>query len=259
MRLIAGFATLTALTPVVALTIVAPHLIAAQDAVPAEARQANVTTVWQGVYTEEQVSTGHQLYEEQCAECHATGEAPAIVGDRFFRNWFEDSLKVPYSKMRTDMPQNNPGHLREQEYADILAYLLHEAGFPAGSTPLPADAERLAGILITDKSGPGGPVPNFTLVQVVGCLTQSGTSDWTLTNGTRPVRSREPGDSPAPALQALAASPLGAEKLQLMSVLPQHSALKGQKVQAKGFLMRNPTGDRLNLTALQGVAASCTP
>jgi hypothetical protein len=40
------------------------------------------------------------------------------------------------------VPEETPGSLRAQQYADVLAYMLKRNSAPAGSTPLPAaDAE----------------------------------------------------------------------------------------------------------------------
>jgi quinoprotein glucose dehydrogenase len=219
---------------------------------------AKVKTVWDGVYTAEQAEHGRDAYAEHCSHCHTTAEAPMIVGDRFLRRYFEDDLSVPFVKMRTDMPQDLPGTLSDQMYADILAYLLQTGEFPTGTQALPGDDKVLAGILVTGKEGPGGPVPNFSLVQVVGCLTEAG-GTWTVTNGTRPVRARDPGNSPEAEVQALAKSPLGTNTLELMSVLPQHRDFKGHKVQAKGLLNRTPTMERINVTTMQSVAPTCTP
>jgi hypothetical protein len=50
------------------------------------------------------------------------------------------------------MPQDNPGGLRRQEYADVLAYLFELNGLPAGDTALPADDCGLRRIRIATKS-----------------------------------------------------------------------------------------------------------
>jgi uncharacterized membrane protein YcgQ (UPF0703/DUF1980 family) len=42
-----------------------------------------------------------------------------------------------------------------------------------------------------------------------------------------------------------------------MNVYPRPEAYAGHKVEAKGFLIRDPTGDRLNATAVQSLAPRC--
>jgi S-disulfanyl-L-cysteine oxidoreductase SoxD len=42
------------------------------------------------------------------------------------------------------MPQDRPGSLSAEEYADVVAYILRLNGRPAGERELPADAALLA-------------------------------------------------------------------------------------------------------------------
>lgn len=49
---------------------------------------------------------------------------------------------------RTKMPIRNPGQLSDQEYADVIAYMLSYGGAPAGDTKLEPDIEALSDILI---------------------------------------------------------------------------------------------------------------
>jgi len=212
-------------------------------------------TVWDGVYTVEQATAGKQVYDRICSECHEVGEAPKILGPEFLRTWFEQDLNAPFTKMRTSMPDDAPGTLPIDNYVNVMSYLLQGAGLPAGTQPLTPDADRLHAIMIVGEVG--GSVPNFSLVQVVGCLTQDGTGTWTLTNGTSPARTREPGASPATELPALAGSALGTQTFQLGALPAARNDLKGHKVQAKGLLIRNPAGDRINITSVQGLSETC--
>jgi hypothetical protein len=50
--------------------------------------------------------------------------------------------------MSTTMPQDNPGSLAPQEYADILAFFFQLNGFPSGSRELPGDQDALGAIMI---------------------------------------------------------------------------------------------------------------
>jgi mono/diheme cytochrome c family protein len=212
-------------------------------------------TVWDGVYTVEQATAGKQIYDRICSECHEVGEAPKILGTEFLRAWFEQDLNTPFTKMRTSMPDDAPGTLPIENYVNVLSYLLQGAGFPAGTQPLTADADRLSAIMIVEEVG--GSVPNFSLVQVVGCLAQDGAGAWTLTKGSRPARTREPGVSPATELPALSGSALGTQTFQLIALPAARSDLKGHKVQAKGLLIRNPAGDRITITSIQGLSDTC--
>ena len=100
--------------------------------------------------------------------------------------------------------------------------------------------------------------PNFALVQVVGCLTPGPKNAWVLTNTSEPVTTKE--DEPTAAgLKTAATKPLGSQTYQLISIsgfTPESH--KGQKMEARGLLYREPNDARLNLTSLQMVAASCS-
>jgi len=216
-------------------------------------------TVWDGVYTNEQAARGKGDYEDNCASCHSTGEGPSLVGDAFMRRWFEDNLNAPFTRMRTQMPLDAPGTLPDNVYVDIISFLLAASGFPGGAGELRPDV--LASIFVVEKEGPGGPAPNFSLVQVVGCLTQGADKSWIVTNGTEPVRARDSGDSSPADLKVSEARPFGKQAFRLLDFpLLDRETRKGHKVQAKGYLIRQPNSeDRLNLTSLQTLAESCTP
>jgi hypothetical protein len=161
--------------------------------------------------------------------------------------------------MRDTMPADAPGSLAGPVYLDILTYLMEESGFPAGAGELAASPDLLASILVVGKSGPGGPVPNFSLVLVVGCLTRAADSSWRLTDSTEPVRTSEVGDSPPATVKAAAAQPLGRHVFRILDFPSPRAgdALDGHKVQAKGFLVRQADDDGLNLTALQSLGSTC--
>ena len=105
-------------------------------------------SVWDGVYTDEQAKRGTPLYSQFCASCHGPdltgGEmAPALVGGDFSSNWNGLPLGDLFERMRTSMPQNDPGGLSRQQNADILAYMLSSNKFPAGKTELPSETGAL--------------------------------------------------------------------------------------------------------------------
>src|SRR5262245_58820753 len=84
-------------------------------------------TQWDAVYTAAQASRGELLYAQHCASCHGPdlggGEmAPGLIGGDFNSNWNGLSLGELFERIRTSMPQNNPGSLNRQQNADILAF-----------------------------------------------------------------------------------------------------------------------------------------
>jgi len=98
-------------------------------------------TIWDRVYTTEQAARGEKLYATQCAQCHGEGltgveMAPPLTGDAFNQNWEGVPLSDLFERIRTSMPQTNPGSLTRAQTADILAHMLKVGGFPAGDMPL---------------------------------------------------------------------------------------------------------------------------
>ncbi|WP_353216241.1 cytochrome c [Sandarakinorhabdus sp.] len=111
-------------------------------------------SVWQGVFTADQADRGSAVYAERCGACHGaalngTGEAPALVGGEFVSHWDTMTVGDLYDRVRTTMPQNDPQSLSREDYADVLAFLLKNNGFPAGAQPLDRRSEVLATIGIT--------------------------------------------------------------------------------------------------------------
>jgi quinoprotein glucose dehydrogenase len=105
-------------------------------------------SVWSGVYSPEQAKRGEGTYAQSCAACHGAmldgGEmAPPLVGGPFNSNWNGMTLGDLMERARTTMPQNNPGSLSRQQYADVLALMLATGKFPAGQAELPRDTELL--------------------------------------------------------------------------------------------------------------------
>ena len=228
---------------------------------PAGATQENRTTVWDGVYTAEQAARGEAVYESHCSSCHqadfrGTEEASALAGDAFMEAWREDSVGNLYTRVRNLMPFDEPATLSDAAYLDSVAYLLQVNGFPAG--PRELTAAGAADIRIEDEDGPG-EVPSFALVRVVGCLARGDDTGWVLTEATRAVRTEDPSESSAEALAALADESLGTRTFELMAVYPDPAAHAGHRMEAKGFLIRSPDGNRINVSTLGMVGAACGP
>ena len=110
-------------------------------------------SVLQGVYTEEQRKRGQGVYADACANCHAaalTGAdvVPALVGPDFLGKWAGATAGELFEQIRSTMPQDSPGSLSPQQYADVVALIFNRNKFPAGRTPLPDDDAALRMIRI---------------------------------------------------------------------------------------------------------------
>ena len=110
-------------------------------------------SVWDGVYTEDQAKRGKKLYEHECMKCHGAsltggdGAAP-LSGDGFLGNWSDQTLDDLLERMRVTMPQDDPGKLNRQEYADVITYVLSFNKFPAGKEELSSQSMILKQIRI---------------------------------------------------------------------------------------------------------------
>ncbi|HWB85822.1 MAG TPA: cytochrome c [Bryobacteraceae bacterium] len=106
------------------------------------------SSVWDGVYTDEQAVRGEALYQHECASCHGTEmegieESPPLLGKDFKADWNGQALSKLFDKMRTSMPADHPGKLSAAQNADILAWILKENGFPHGASALTGDENTL--------------------------------------------------------------------------------------------------------------------
>ncbi len=115
-------------------------------------------SIWDGVFTVEQATRGEAAYDA-CTKCHGrrlNGAAddpdlkstPPLARAAFLREWDGRALATLFEVIRSTMPQNNPGSLSDQEYVDLIAYMLSVSQAPAGDTELPVDPAALGRIVI---------------------------------------------------------------------------------------------------------------
>jgi S-disulfanyl-L-cysteine oxidoreductase SoxD len=98
-----------------------------------------------GAYTRAQATRGQRIYGEKCAACHPL---EAFTDPVFLAAWNGQTAYALFTSIRTTMPQENPGGLRRQDYADLVAYLLHLNKLPAGSAELGASEDALKQVVI---------------------------------------------------------------------------------------------------------------
>jgi mono/diheme cytochrome c family protein len=116
--------------------------------------RAQEGSVGDGVYTEPQAKRGLTLYAEQCASCHGEtlgGVAdlfPALTGDAFIKTWQGKSVGDLFDKISMTMPALDPGSLKPEQVADVVAHILSVSKYPAGTKDLAASLEPLNHIKI---------------------------------------------------------------------------------------------------------------
>jgi hypothetical protein len=96
---------------------------------------------------------------------------------------------------------------------------------------------------------------------VVGCFTQRPDGQWILVNATEPFRTKKPTETTPEELNASATKAAGNQifLMQEMDAVPDFipDAHKGERMQAKGFLVRARNAERINLTSISTVSPTC--
>jgi polar amino acid transport system substrate-binding protein len=73
----------------------------------------------------QQVTAGMQAYDSNCSRCHGAtlvdGFAPKLSKPTLAKYGTAQDL---FNYLRQSMPKGNPGSLSEQEYYDVISYLL---------------------------------------------------------------------------------------------------------------------------------------
>ena len=93
-----------------------------------------------GVYTAAQADRGQALFRSKCASCHAPNR---FTDDLFYTSFAGKPLWEMFDVISDSMPEDNPGSLKKEEYADVIAYLLKLNNFP-GRRVRPADRQGRA-------------------------------------------------------------------------------------------------------------------
>lgn len=124
--------------------------LAAMSAIPASAQDLASAN---GIFTADQATRGMDVFEMNCAGCHAsnlngTPGGPGIAGSRFKVKWAKKTVGDFYTKIHDTMPAGMGGSLTEAEYIDIVAYILSVNKFAPGDAELVVDADALKAITI---------------------------------------------------------------------------------------------------------------
>ncbi len=92
------------------------------------------------LYTAQQANAGSGIYAQNCAMCHGAdlqgSAAPALAGQRFAPAGGSTTLGGVFRIIARQMPASAPGSLSHAQYEDVMAYILKNNGYSAGSTPL---------------------------------------------------------------------------------------------------------------------------
>ncbi|PZP63708.1 MAG: cytochrome c class I [Pseudoxanthomonas spadix] len=98
------------------------------------------------LFTAAQAEKGKQDYADNCALCHGdtlAGRAgPALKGKHFANPAAGFHVGDIFTIVSQNMPATQPASLDHDTYADIMAFLLQENGYPAGDKPLTFDEAK---------------------------------------------------------------------------------------------------------------------
>ena len=109
-------------------------------ALSAAAAAEDPRTIVDRVYSVAQAERGEQRFKVSCSSCHT----PSSFGDgTFAERWSGQTMAEVFEFVSNAMPENDPGGLKKEEYADVLAYILRINAYPAGYDELPTDPEAL--------------------------------------------------------------------------------------------------------------------
>ena len=96
-----------------------------------------------GVYTKAQADRAKAQFTKMCADCHpfnvAAKKKPddVLLGDEpFVKAWDGRTLAEMFTTIVMTMPNDGSGEVSDAEGVDLVAYILQQNGYPAGSRPL---------------------------------------------------------------------------------------------------------------------------
>jgi mono/diheme cytochrome c family protein len=254
-----------------AILVISPLILAGTLALPAtlEAQAApglkpgEYKTVWSSVFTETQAARGLAEFDANCLRCHTVdvdvlNPDARMIGPAFLERWREYDAESLFSFIKASMPRRDPGSLTDQAYLDIVAHLFKSNLFPAGEEELTLDV--VESIQIERKDGPR-PVPSGALIQVVGCLAPDG-AGWKLASAGEPVRTDTSNTSTPKELDHALVRELGNQTFRLQNVDYLGSdfdldSYSGQKMQTKGYVIRQPNRERIDITSMEMVSVRC--
>ncbi len=116
---------------------------------------AGAQTAKPALYTAEQAQAGATVYAQACASCHGGAMegagAPELKGAAFNERALAQGMTPQslHDVVAFTMPQVDPGGLKPEEYSAVVAYILQQNGYPAGTTPLAPSAPGMKETKVT--------------------------------------------------------------------------------------------------------------
>jgi len=102
--------------------------------------RSNASNLPPASFSTAQAARGEKIYDETCGTCHQPGQ---LVGQTFVESWNDRRVWDFYSLVRATMPLDKPGGMKDQEYLDVVAYLLQANHAPHGADSLRVDTTAM--------------------------------------------------------------------------------------------------------------------
>jgi len=131
--------------------------VAASEQVASDSIDTSERTIWDGVFTAEQSAAGGGLYTQYCQGCHGktgrgTPGGPGVTGANLNKKWEETSLLDFWTYAYNNMPPGAAGKIgSQQDYVNIVAYIMDMHGAEPGDSQLVWNEEQLGNIYIVRK------------------------------------------------------------------------------------------------------------
>lgn len=85
------------------------------------------------IVDQEQAVRGMSVFTKTCVECHTKTD---VTGTDFKIKWHGRPVYDLFDVIRTTMPDDKPGSMPQEQYIDVIAYLLRINGASAGGAAL---------------------------------------------------------------------------------------------------------------------------
>jgi mono/diheme cytochrome c family protein len=131
-------------------------VVAIGSSARAQGTDTTAVTSLSGVYTTEQATKGQDIFSAACLSCHKPVE---FAGEKFWKTLTGRPLFEFFKYVKTDMPQDNPGSLGDEDYANVISYIFTLNSMPAGQKAMPTDSATLSKIKVVAPAPPGSAVP----------------------------------------------------------------------------------------------------
>lgn len=94
----------------------------------------------------DQIAAGREVYTADCAQCHGEngegGTGPLLIGGNKRIASYQDTKRL-YDYVSTTMPFDEPGSLTQEQYWNVIAYLLDANDLLPQETVLGPDTEPI--------------------------------------------------------------------------------------------------------------------